>query len=248
MQTGKQLKDKKIVNRKSQIANRNKLVQRRKEQILAAALPIFARNGFRRTKIDQIADSLSIGKGTIYRYFDDKKDLFLAVYQQAMAELRQRFFENVVPVADPPKKVAAAVKTFFEFFANNPELIEIQMQVRSEFKDEYSRIYKEMYSDYIVRIQQNLRNGIEQGLFRNLDVEKTAEAMAATLQGVLQGFYLRRLSPETIDTNSNAHQGLKNTSAKDGEKLTDRIGPVTDLFLNGLLEQKTGRDITEGKE
>jgi len=242
------LKDKKSAKRKSQIANRNKLVQRRKEQILAAALPIFARNGFRRTKIDQIAESLSIGKGTVYRYFNDKKDLFLAVYQQGMANLQQAFFENVVPIAQPPKKVAAAVKTFFEFFANNPELIEIQMQVRSEFKDDYSRIYKEMYSDYIVRIQQNLRNGIEQGLFRNLDVEKTAEVMSATVQGVLQGFYLRQIGPETIDAGSDAQQDLKSISAKGGGKLTDRIGPVTDLFLNGLLKQKTSQDVTEAKE
>ena len=47
----------------------NGLAQRRSEQILAAALEVFAKNGYRRTTIDDIAGKLNVGKGTIYRYF-----------------------------------------------------------------------------------------------------------------------------------------------------------------------------------
>ena len=49
------------------------LVKRREQQILSAAQTIFAHNGYRRTKIDDITEHLSVGKGTIYRYFKDKK-------------------------------------------------------------------------------------------------------------------------------------------------------------------------------
>jgi TetR/AcrR family fatty acid metabolism transcriptional regulator len=197
------------------------LVQRRKEQILTTAKRIFARNGFRRTKIEQIADDLNVGKGTIYRYFKDKKSLFLTVYEQGMARLHQAFATNVHPITNPQVKIATAVKTYFEFFENDRELIEIMMQVRSEFKEEYKRAFMASYSDYIVRIQDNLRNGVKMGLFRDMDVEKTADTLSATLHGVLQSFYVRELSPEIATSNP--------------EKLTHRIEAVTALLLEGLL-------------
>ena len=202
---------------------KEQLVHRREEQILAAAKHIFARNGFRRTKIDQIAESLNIGKGTIYRYFEDKKSLFLAVFEQGMAGLRQAIRAKVEPITDPQAKIATAVRTYFEFFDNDTELIEILMQVRSEFKDDYRRAFLAMYRDYIVKIQENLRNGIKTGIFRNVDIEKTSEAMSATLQGVLQGFYVRQFGPEIATSNP--------------EKLTNRTDAVTALLLEGLLKR-----------
>lgn len=201
---------------------KTQLVHRRKEQILTAAEHIFAKNGFRRTKIDQIADELNVGKGTLYRYFKDKKSLFLAVFQKGMTQLAQAMRVNVEPITDPPSKVSAAVRTFFEFFENNRDLIEIMMQVRSEFKDHYRRIFLESYGVYIVKIQENLRNGMKMGIFREVDVEKTAEAMSATLQGVLQSFYIREFGPET---------GVPK------ERLTDRIEAVTALLSEGLLKR-----------
>ena len=199
------------------------LVNRRKEEILTAAKRIFAQNGFRRTKIEQIAAHLSVGKGTLYRYFEDKKSLFLAVFEQGMVQLRQAMRANVEPIIDPKDKISAAVRTYFEFFESDRELIEILMQVRSEFKDDYRRVFLALYSDYIVKIQENLRNGVKMGFFRELDVEKTAEAMSAMLQGILQSFYVRQFRVDTAVPNA--------------EKLTDRIEAVTGLLLEGLLKR-----------
>ena len=238
------------------------LIERRRQQILSAAAPIFARNGFARTKIDDIADHLSIGKGTIYRYFKDKQTLFLAVYESGMQELKNSFEVNVHTITDPQLKQSQAVRTYFEFFDTNPDLIEIMMQVRSEFKDHYRKIFVAMYNDYIVRIQQNLRDGIEMGIFREMDVEKTADTISATLQGVLQGFYIREFtaaktdSPEDTDSLSNTDSVNKtdsrnktdslnksdsvnkmDSSNAKKESLADRTEAVTALLLSGLLKK-----------
>jgi len=223
------------------------LIEQRREQILAAAKRVFAKYGFRCTKVDQIADALQVGKGTIYRYFQDKKSLFLAVFEQGIDRLRQTIRANVEPIIEPQRKVAAAVKTFFEFFESDRELIEIMMQVRSEFKDDYRRVFLAAYSDYIVKIQENLRTGMRMGIFRALDVEKTAEAISAVLQGVLQSFYVREFGSETAmpktDKESSADYNsikTKNEIGRPGQKrelLTDNIEPVTALLLEGLLKR-----------
>ena len=201
------------------------LVHRRKDEILTAAKRIFAKNGFRRTKIDQIAEELNVGKGTIYRYFDDKKSLFLAVFEKGIQHLQENFRSNVQPITDPQLKLIKAVRTYFDFFDNDGDLIEILMQVRSEFKDDYKRAFISMYRDYIVRIQENLRNGIKMGIFRDLDVEKTAEAISAAMQGVLQSFYVREFGPESQTSNP--------------EKLANRTEAVTALLLEGLLKRNS---------
>ena len=202
-------------------------IERRKDQILAAAKHIFAANGFPGTRIDQIAAYLTIGKGTLYRYFPDKKSLFLAVFEQGMNQLSRAIIARVEPIADPRQKIATAVKMYFAFFDADKELIEITMQVRSEFKDDYSRVFMELHSDYIVRIKENLRDGIKIGVFRDLDVEKTAEAMSAALQGVLQTFYIREFK---VDSAAQGPAGQKIS-------LSDMTEAVTTLLLEGVLKR-----------
>jgi DNA-binding NarL/FixJ family response regulator len=134
---------------------------------------------------------------------------------------------EVEPIANPRQKILTAVKTYFEFFDADREFIEITMQIRSEFKEDYSRIFMELHNDYIVKIQENLRNGIRAGIFRDLDVEKTAEAMSATLQGVLQTFYIREFKGDS------AAQG----PAGQRTSLSDRTEAVTTLLLEGVLKR-----------
>jgi AcrR family transcriptional regulator len=230
------------------------LIQRRTEEILAAAESIFAQYGYRLTKIDQIADSLNVGKGTIYRYFKDKKSLFIAVFEQGIRHLQQTMRSKTEQAPDPAKRVAAAVRTYFEFFEKNRELIEIEMQVRSEFRDEHKRVALTLYKDYMTRIQNNLREGIEKRIFRPMDVEKTAEAMSATLQGVLMGFYFRKLAAGADALESEKHVAIAsddvkyiaadNGSSQKSDLLTDRIGAVTDLLLRGLLKGGSDENIS----
>lgn len=213
------------------------LAQRRKEEILNAAKHVFARNGFRCTKMEDIATHLGVAKGTVYRYFKDKKSLFLTVFRQGLMELSRAFETNVHPIEHPANKVRAAVKTYFEFYENDREHIEILMQARSEFKDEFQRAHVEMYRGYIVRIQENLRKGQATALFRKMDIEKTAEVISATLHGVLQGFYVREFGPK----GEVAANGGKD--AQYSELLTDRTAAVTSLLLEGLLKRDDVEDV-----
>jgi len=202
---------------------KSQLVEKRHREILDAARHIFAEKGYRVATIDDITNYLTVGKGTIYRYFKDKKALFTAVFEDGMQQLMTTMYSHIEAVVNPADKIRCAIGTFFEFFDENPELVEIGMQVRSEFKDEHKRVFMSLYQDYIVRIQKNLRAGIAQGIFREMDVEKTAEAMSAMTQGVLQSFYIREVN--------SAAAGQKR------EKLTDRTEAVCQLILEGIRKR-----------
>ena len=50
----------------------------RREEILAAAMRLFARQGYARTTTREIAQEAGISEGTIYRYFSSKQEILFA--------------------------------------------------------------------------------------------------------------------------------------------------------------------------
>ncbi|MBN2572541.1 MAG: TetR/AcrR family transcriptional regulator [Ignavibacteriales bacterium] len=84
---------------------REKLFKRK--EILNAAVKIFAKKGFDHSTLDEIAELAEFGKGTIYNYFENKRDIYLAIIENA--------FNDYLSSVD---EVAKKVKTFREFITN----------------------------------------------------------------------------------------------------------------------------------
>ena len=55
-----------------------------RENIMRAALHVFARHGYERAKLDQVARRAKVGKGTIYNYFKSKDELFEKVQEESL--------------------------------------------------------------------------------------------------------------------------------------------------------------------
>lgn len=53
--------------------------QLRRQSILSAAEILFAHNGYRKTKIEDIAEKAEVSVGTVYGYFQNKEELLVAV-------------------------------------------------------------------------------------------------------------------------------------------------------------------------
>lgn len=101
----------------------------RREQILAAATSAFARAGFAATSLDDVADEAGISRVILYRHFDSKTDLYLAVLDRVCALLLAHVREPVggftdasidglvgAAVADP-----AGFRLLFQHVAREPE-------------------------------------------------------------------------------------------------------------------------------
>lgn len=54
-----------------------KLDEDKQERVIRSAISEFHANGFEKAKIETIADNAGVAKGSIYQYFEDKKELFL---------------------------------------------------------------------------------------------------------------------------------------------------------------------------
>src|SRR5262245_23794888 len=71
---------------------------RRPEEILDAALRVFARCGLHKTNLEEVAKEAGISKGTIYLYFKDKEELFVAAAHRVVPSPDEIYSEqNLVP-------------------------------------------------------------------------------------------------------------------------------------------------------
>ena len=62
----------------------------RRAAILAAALDVFAENGFAAARLDDVAQKAGVAKGTLYLYFPDKEALFEALLQGLVSPVLER--------------------------------------------------------------------------------------------------------------------------------------------------------------
>ena len=119
------------------------LVATRREQILEAATRRFAAAGYHETDLQELADGLALGKGTIYRYFASKEALFLAAVDRVMVLLRVRIDKVREQPLDPLDGISRALQAYLAFFDSHPEFVELLILERAVFRDRKKPTYFE---------------------------------------------------------------------------------------------------------
>jgi len=97
----------------------------RRAAILAAALDVFAENGFAAARLDDVAQKAGVAKGTLYLYFPDKEALFEALLQGLVSPVLQRIEVLSADAALPASVILDGILTLFqtEIIGTNRERI-----------------------------------------------------------------------------------------------------------------------------
>ena len=91
-------------------------IEARKGQILDAAWNCFARNGYHRTTMQDIATEAAISAGAIYRYFDGKEAVLAAINQRSQALGRALVAAAAGDDADPIRSISIIGEAMMRFF------------------------------------------------------------------------------------------------------------------------------------
>ena len=153
----------------------------RPQEILDAALTVFVAKGFAATRLDDVAAAAGISKGLLYRYFDNKAELFKAMVRAMLvstirsaadqvarsasaAEALDRFFEQMKAVAGDPRRSAI------------PKLV---ISEASSFPEIAVFYLGEVINPALAQFTALIRMGIESGEFRAVDPGNTARLLVA---------------------------------------------------------------------
>jgi len=142
--------------------------QLRQERVLEVAQVLFAEKGYHNTTMDEIAARSGIGKGTLYRTFPAKEELFLSTLDRAMERLEKAILEEVEEEPTVLGKLRRAARLYFRFFEQEGELFKILASNVPTLQEKFNKRVQEKYSFYVDQIASMLREGMDKGEIRRL--------------------------------------------------------------------------------
>ena len=161
------------------------LQARRRTEILDAALRLFAEHGYAAADTKTLSDALGVGKGTIYRYFSSKRDLFLATLNRAMDRLDEQIDQAMSLAADPLDRFLTALVAYLRFFDENPAVVELLLQERALFKGAQRPTYFQRKEANAARHHQMLEDLIAADRLRQVPVERIGEVLGNVIYGTM---------------------------------------------------------------
>lgn len=161
------------------------LCERRREQILETAAKLFAKHGYAAADTQLLAEELGVGKGTIYRYFPSKEEVFLAAADRVMQMLFKTVDASVHGIEDPLDRIAVAIRTYLSFFAEHPDFVELLMQERAQFKDRKKPTYFLHREARVEQWRAHYRRLIAEGRVREMPVERITDVLSDLVYGTM---------------------------------------------------------------
>lgn len=98
---------------------------KRGEQILDAAAQLFAKNRYHEVRMDDVAAHAGVAKGTLYRYYRDKEDLYLALTVHGIHQLYEQSRGHIANPGDPCRKMREFIARIVQFYEQYPYFLEL---------------------------------------------------------------------------------------------------------------------------
>jgi AcrR family transcriptional regulator len=155
-----------------------------KEKIVQAAITTFSKYGYDKTRMDDIAKSAKLGKGTLYLYFKSKEELFYTISENSIKELK----EQLSKLFSKKEDLVHDAEKFYDQYRNlihDSEKVSFEMIAESSRNPKLRKVlYEQRMKVYDIVIDY-LRRQIEKGFFRkDMDVNAIASGLVALYDGL----------------------------------------------------------------
>jgi AcrR family transcriptional regulator len=141
----------------------------KKQKILEASMKIFFRDGFHKAKVSAIAEEAGIGKGTVYEYFNSKKQLF----EEMIKYYINMYCEELIRSVQKEKDPIAQLKCYISYeskHANQHGNFAYLFERRGQALDLEVRKIMIAARNKVIRLIENIiATGIKEGVFKKTD-------------------------------------------------------------------------------
>jgi AcrR family transcriptional regulator len=162
---------------------------RREQEILQAALRLFAREDWQTVTIERIAQEAEVGKGTVYLHFQSKEDIYGRLALDFTAGVLD-LLRNIDPALPVVEQLRAAIHVFFQAHTTGPHHCVVEYCDRDDFRKrvgEEIRVEMQRADEEIgERIHAILQRGIDEGVFAPRPIPVLRHGAQAALVGAVR--------------------------------------------------------------
>lgn len=160
--------------------------ERRRAEILHAALEAVRENGYHATTLDDIAARLEIQKTALYHYFPDKDSILFACHQESLAEL-DRLIETSAEHSAPEERLAFLIREHVRIMTDTLEGSPLAFEVPSLPPERRKQIIagRDRY-EHLLRTL--IAEGTRSGVFREVDPKVVVFAMLGSINWIARWY------------------------------------------------------------
>lgn len=136
------------------------------QQILKAAVKVFAEQGFFQSKVAQVAKEAGVADGTIYLYFKSKDDILIQIYEYQTRLVFEQFRKAVDKAVSAEQKLRNLVRTHLEEFQKDINMAIVYQAETHQHRRLAQDVIKEMSKWYRDIITEVVELGQEEGTMR----------------------------------------------------------------------------------
>ena len=188
-----------------------KLTEAKRLAILDAAAEVFSRKDFHEVLTDEIAAEAGVGKGTIYRYFRSKDDLYFATLVRGFEQLAKAFPAPPPPDCTPQARLEKIAANLLRLFWNRRPFYMLLHRDEKLLQNREKEL-RQKRGDLEKVIQEAIEKGMASGRFRKVDARIAANLFLGMVRSAI--FYHR-----------------------ESETAAASASQITDLFLRGLTTE-----------
>lgn len=194
------------------------LVEKRRKQIVEAATELFAKRGFYKTTIKDIAKKAGFSYGVVYLYVKEKEDVLLLVLEQVINAYAAEIPRAMTGVADPLQRLLRAIDAYCRVVDRYRAATVLAYRSTKSLAPERRQVIQKLETDTNEFIATAIRDCIAAGLVRDINVDVLTYQIVLIAHGwaLKSWFFKSRLS------------------------LDDYIAANVDIVLSGILT-KAGR-------
>jgi AcrR family transcriptional regulator len=156
----------------------------RPQEILDAALSVFAEKGYAAARMDDIAARAGVTKGTIYLYFDSKEAVFKTLVRESIGDTLGRVVEAANSFHGSAADLLRMILRTVGHFMRTSDRVVLPKMVISEFGNfpELARFYREeVVEKGLTALGAVISHGTTRGEFRNIAPEHAARLCIAPI-------------------------------------------------------------------
>ncbi len=190
------------------------LVQKRREQIVLAAINLFSQKGFHKTTLRNLAEQTGLSQASIYDYVGSKEDIFFLIHELAASSAMEAMKKSLEQVADPLEKLRRMIRAEFGTMDKLADAIMLIYQEGHILTKPLLKSLLKKERAHLEVIESILDECVKKGILRSFNVRVVANLIKSMVDAwVLKRWDLRGYA-----------------SAQDVEKT------ILELLFQGLLE------------
>ncbi len=164
---------------------------RSRRQIMDAARDVFFRDGFMSANLDEVAERANVAKGTLYRHFESKADLYVAILVENGNAFTDRMREAVNSASSGLEEIERIGLFYYEYWVRNPEYFQIfwaidNQAVIGELPDEVLETISALWEQNLQILSEALKRAMREESLIECDSWEVAQILWTTANALIQ--------------------------------------------------------------